>query len=71
MCMGGSAPAPAAVPVAPPTAQVQQSDPQVTAARDAERQRRLQAGAGNNTLVTGGVGVTDQAQTALKQSFGQ
>lgn len=71
MCFGGGAPAPAAVPTAVPSAQPQTSDPQVTAARDSDRARRLAAAAGNNTLVTGGAGVTQPASTALKTAFGQ
>lgn len=71
MCFSSSAPSPAAVPVATPTAQPQTSDPQVTQARDDERNRRLQAAGGNNTLVTGGAGVSTPAATGLKQAFGQ
>lgn len=70
MCFSGSAPSPAPIPVAPAAAP-QTSDPAVQAAQDSDRTRRLKAAAGNDTLVTGGSGITTPAVTGLKQAFGQ
>jgi hypothetical protein len=70
MCMGSSAPSPAPTPT-PPAPPAQQSDPSVQAARDSERQRRLRAAAGNDTLVNGGAGLTGAATTGLKTALGQ
>ena len=49
----------------------QEQDPAVQKSRQKERRRRLLAKAGNNTLVTGGQGVTAPAQTTAKTLFGQ
>lgn len=61
-----------AVPAAPqaPAATPQESDPAVQSARDDERKRKLQQAAANNTLVTGGQGLTAPANTGLKTAFG-
>lgn len=69
---GGSAPAPVVLP--PVTqqapAQVQEGDSAVTQARDNERKRRLAAAGANNTLVTGGAGLINSANTGGGQALG-
>lgn len=70
-------------PKAPPAVSVPQVDqqpipsaaaPEESAApqqsRDQERLRKLRAAAGNDTLVTGGQGLTSPAATGTKQLFG-
>lgn len=61
--------APTAVDAPPPPPQA--NDPAVQTAQDNSRQRRLAAVAGNNTLVTGGQGLTTPAATGLKTAYGQ
>lgn len=53
-------------PVAP---QVQ--DFAVQQSRDRERRRRLKSAQASSTLLTGGQGVTGQANTGIKQLFGE
>jgi hypothetical protein len=43
----------------------------VTRSRNAERRRRMRSSAANNTLITGGAGLTDSATTATKTLYGQ
>lgn len=59
MCLGGSGMADPKAPVVATPA-----DPQVTAALDAERKRRMQASGIKSTIVTGGAGLTAPARTA-------
>ena len=78
MCMFSQpkAPPPVVVPDAPkaieqPAPTPQGSDESVQQARSDDRARRLRAANANDTLVTGGAGVTTPAQTGLKSAFGQ
>lgn len=78
MCvsMAPKAPPPVVIPPVPeapaaPAAAPTATDPGVAQARTDERQRRLRAQAANNTLVTGGQGVTQPASTAVKTLYGQ
>jgi hypothetical protein len=71
MCMfggGGSAPAPPPPP--PPIPTPTRDDPEISQAdRDARRRRQLAAGR-QSTLLTGGEGVTEDANTADKTLLG-
>lgn len=68
---GGSKPAPVVLPEATPQpAQVQEGDAAVTEARDKERKRRAAASGGNDTLVTGGQGLINTANTGGGQLLG-
>jgi len=60
-------------PVTPqaPAAAPQAQDPAVSSARDNERRRKMRASSENNTLVSGGAGLTAPAQTATKSLYGQ
>ena len=78
MCMFSAPKTPPAVSVPEPPPPVEQpapapqaSDAAVTSARDKSRQRRMAATEANQTLVTGGAGLTNQAQTGVKTAFGQ
>lgn len=76
MCGGSSSPPPVvmpAAPVAPAPVQAtpQAQDPAVQQSREDDRLRRLRAQQANDTLLTGGAGVTGSANTATKSLFGQ
>lgn len=64
MCFGGSVPNPKPIPME------QSKDQAITAAQDADRKRRLQAGGFNSTLLTGGVPTSTPANP-LKTLLGQ
>lgn len=59
-----------APPPQEPTAAPQAQDPAVSTSRQNERTRRLRASAANQTLVTGGQGLSTDASTGGKQLFG-
>lgn len=72
------APPPVVVPDPPnpltiqqPAAAPQASDQAVQQQRTEDRQRRLRATQANDTLVTGGAGLTSQPATGLKTAYGQ
>jgi hypothetical protein len=70
-----STPAPIAVPdpeplPAQPAATPQEQDPAVSTARQNERVRRLRASQANQTLVTGGQGLSQSATTGGKTLLG-
>lgn len=68
---GGSKPAPVVLPeVQTAPSQVQEGDAAVTEARDKERKRRAAAAGGNDTLVNGGQGLIDTANTGGGQLLG-
>lgn len=64
-------PDPVPEPVITTQASPQVQDAAVTQKRDDERKRRRAASAANDTLVTGGQGVQNNAPTGGKQLFGQ
>ncbi len=76
MCMFSTpkAPPPLQMPQAPPAAPAaapQASDTTVQDATQKQKSQKMKAAAANNTLVTGGAGLTAPAQTGGKQLFGQ
>jgi hypothetical protein len=76
MCISTpKAPPPVQIPDPPqvqaPPAQPQEQDAAVVGARNAEQRRRLRAQAANNTLVTGGAGLTQPVNTGTKTLYGQ
>jgi hypothetical protein len=73
MCgfLAPKAPPVAAIPEAPQSTAAQESDPAVQQSRDEARKRRQAAAGANDTLVTGGQGLTTPAATGLKTATGQ
>lgn len=49
----------------------QEQDPAIAETRNRERRRRLLRAEANNTVITGGEGLTAPAETGKKQLFGQ
>gem|GEM_PF-1355180 len=69
---GGSAPAPMPAP-APPLPQMVapiEANTEARAAGDEERRRRAAASGRSDTILTGGLGLKDQAQTGGKKLLG-
>lgn len=60
----------AAIPEAPQSVAPQESDPAVQQSREEARKRRQASAGANNTLVTGGQGLTDAPATGLKTATG-
>ena len=75
MCGGGghSAPAPEVekAPVAPAIVAPIEADTSSQGASDAERKRRQAASGRSDTILTRGMGVTEQAQTGGKKLLGE
>jgi hypothetical protein len=72
MCsfLAPKAPPTAAIPEAPQSVAPQESDPAVQQSRMEARRRRQSITGANNTLVTGGQGLTDAPATGLKTAMG-
>lgn len=49
----------------------QAQDQSVLSARDRERRRRMRLAAKNNTMITGGAGLTTSANTGIKKLYGE
>ena len=74
MCVGGggySAPAPVAPPPLPQIVAPIEANTEARAAGDEERRRRATAQGRSDTILTGGTGLEDQAQTGGKKLLGQ
>ena len=71
MCFFGksSTPAPPPDPEPPPPAPTR-DDPEVVDAQRSARKRQISAKGRSSTLLTGGQGVTDEANTGLKTLLG-
>ncbi|MDL2315702.1 hypothetical protein LJC59_01275 [Desulfovibrio sp. OttesenSCG-928-A18] len=72
MCSGGgSTPKVEKAPVAPAIVAPIEADSTAAAAGDLERRRRQAASGRSDTILTGGLGLSDPARTGGKQALGQ
>lgn len=70
LACGGSPDPPAPPPPPPPPPKMKETAPAVKEARDSQVSKAQKAAGLNSTLMTGGLGLSDQAQTDKKKLLG-
>ena len=70
LACGGSPDAPPPPPPPPPPPKMKETAPAVKEARDSQVSKAQKAAGLNSTLMTGGLGLSDQAQTDKKKLLG-
>ena len=70
MCIGNTTPPPPPVAPPPPPAPPTRDDPEMTAAQRSARRRNILARGRAPTLLTGGEGVTEEANLGMRNLLG-